>query len=42
MHFAKLMLERGVPAIVIMGQRVRDENWWPAFCPVVGLSVLLV
>lgn len=32
----KQMIDAGVPAIVIMGQRVRDANWWPAFSGVLG------
>lgn len=36
MHSAKVMLERGVPTIVILGERVRDDNWWPVFSGVLG------
>lgn len=36
MHATSLMLEQGVPAIVIMGQRVKDDNWWPAFSGALG------
>ncbi|MEU5405233.1 NACHT domain-containing protein [Nocardia asteroides] len=32
----KQMIDGGVPAIVIMGQRVKDANWWPAFSGVLG------
>ncbi|MEU7765095.1 hypothetical protein AB0B25_08230 [Nocardia sp. NPDC049190] len=35
-HAAKILLDRGVPAIAIMGPRVRDTNWWAAFTDVLG------
>lgn len=36
MHAAQLLLDRHVPAIVILGQRVKDDNWWPAFASTLG------
>ncbi|MFF2083560.1 hypothetical protein ACFVVM_07275 [Nocardia sp. NPDC058176] len=35
-HAAKVLLDHGVPAIAIMGPRVRDTNWWTAFKDVLG------
>ncbi|WP_326557216.1 hypothetical protein [Micromonospora sp. NBC_01796] len=29
-------LERGVPAIAILGQRLSDKNWWPAAAETLG------
>lgn len=30
------MLDCGAPAIVVMGQRVKNDNWWPAFSGALG------
>lgn len=35
-HAARLLLDLGIPAIVVMGQRVKNDNWWPAFSGAVG------
>lgn len=35
-HGSKLMLDGGAPAIVVMGQRVKNDNWWPAFSGALG------
>ncbi|MBM4523045.1 hypothetical protein GS462_00320 [Rhodococcus hoagii] len=35
-HRAKLMLDRDAPAVVVMGQRVKDGNWWPALSGALG------
>lgn len=35
-HAARVLLNHGVPAIAIMGPRIRDTNWWTAFADVLG------
>jgi hypothetical protein len=35
---ARELLDNGVPAIVILGQRLDDSNWWPAIAATLGMT----
>jgi hypothetical protein len=38
MRVTETLLDGGAPAIVVLGQRVRKGNWWPAVSAVLGSS----
>jgi hypothetical protein len=38
MKVTETLLDAGAPAIVVLGQRVREGNWWPAISAVLGTS----